>query len=137
MTILVAYAPFDESRAALDEAIRLARLSQEDIVVVNATPGGDHKHHATVDEQERERVQQVLDASGLRTEFRQFARGRSTVEEIRDLAAELDPSLVVVGIRRRGSFGKFLMGSVTDDVLKEIDQPVLCVKEPLRPARTD
>lgn len=75
MTILVAYAPFEESRAALDEAIRLAHLSHED--------------------------------------------------------------LVVVGIRRRGSFGKFLMGSVTDDVLKEIDQPVLCVKEPLKGARRD
>lgn len=137
MTILVAYAPFEESPAALDEAIRLAHLSHEDLVVVNATPGGDHKHDAAVDEAEAERLQQVLDASGLRTEFRQFARGRSTVEEIRDVAAELDPSLVVVGIRRRGSFGKFLMGSVTDDVLKEIDQPVLCVKEPLKGARRD
>lgn len=130
MTILVAYAPFPEAKAALHEAIRLATLSQEDLVVVNATPGGEHKHKATVEAADREELQRILDESGLRAEFRQFARGRSTVEEIRDVAAEIDPSLVVVGARRRGSFGRFVMGSVTDTLLQEIEQPVLCVKEP-------
>ena len=73
-------------------------------------------------------MQARLDASGVTAEFRQYARGRSTVEEMKDVAAELDPSIVVIGVRRRGGFGRFVMGSVSDELLQEIDQPVLCVK---------
>ena len=48
---------------------------------------------------------------------------------MKDAAAELDPSLVVIGLRRRGGLSRFVMGSVSDELLREIDQPVLCVKE--------
>ncbi|HEY4614991.1 MAG TPA: universal stress protein [Citricoccus sp.] len=135
MTILVGYTASNESKAALAEAIRLARIAHEDLLVVNAGPGGEHKHEAMVTEDEQLELQGVLDASGLRAEFRQYARGRSTVDEIRDLAAEVQPSLVVIGLRRRGTFGRVLMGSVADTLLQQLDQPVLCVKEsPDRPA---
>lgn len=135
MTILVGYTASNESKAALAEAIRLARIAHEDLLVVNAGPGGEHKHDAMVTEDEQLELQGILDASGLRAEFRQYARGRSTVEEIKDLAAEVQPSLVVIGLRRRGTFGRVLMGSVADTLLQQLDQPVLCVKEsPDRPA---
>ncbi|QCU77226.1 universal stress protein [Citricoccus sp. SGAir0253] len=135
MTILVGYTASPESRAALAEAIRLARITLEDLLVVNAGPGGEHRHEAMVTEDEQVELQRVLDASGLRAEFRQYARGRSTVTEFKDLATEVQPSLVVIGLRRRGTFGRVLMGSVADTLLQELDQPVLCVKEsPDRPA---
>lgn len=129
MTILVGYTGSNESKAALAEAIRIARIAHEDLLVVNAVPGGEHKHDAMVSEVEQVELQAILDASGLRAEFRQYARGRSTVDEIKDLATEVQPSLVVIGMRRRGTFGRVLMGSVADALLQEIDQPVLCVKE--------
>lgn len=135
MTILVGYTPSNSSKAALAEAIRIARIFQEDLLVVNAGPGGEHKHDAMVDEDGQAELQRILDDSGLRAEFRQYARGRSTVDEIRDLANEVQPSLVVIGLRRRKTFGRVLMGSVADALLQEVDQPVLCVKEfPDRPA---
>jgi nucleotide-binding universal stress UspA family protein len=135
MTILVGYTASNESKAALAEAIRIARIAHEDLLVVNAGPGGEHKHDAMVTEDQQAELQRVLDASGLRAEFRQYSRGRSTVDEIKDLSAEVQPSLVVIGLRRRRTFGRVLMGSVADSLLQELDQPVLCVKEfPDKPA---
>lgn len=135
MTILVGYTASAVSKAALAEAIRIARIAHEDLLVVNAGPGGEHKNDAMVTEDEQVELQGLLDASGLRAEFRQYARGRSTVDELKDLATEVQPSLVVIGMRRRGTFGRVLMGSVADALLQELDQPVLCVKEcPDKPA---
>ena len=129
MTILVGYAPSKAADAALDTALDIARSTGERVVVVNAGPGGEHRTKSLVTEEQQRGVQARLDASGVTAEFRQYARGRSTVEEMKDVAAELDPSIVVIGVRRRGGFGRFVMGSVSDELLQEIDQPVLCVKE--------
>lgn len=129
MTILVAYAPSETAKAALATALDVARTTGESVVVVNAGPGGEHRTPSLVTEAQQQEVQQTLDASGVDAEFRQYARGRSTVQEIKAVAAELEPSLVVIGIRRRGGFGRFVMGSVSDELLQEIDQPVLCVKD--------
>lgn len=135
MTILVGYTASKESKAALDEAIRIGRLSHQDLLIVNAGPGGEHRHDYMVTEDQQRELQAVLDASGVAAEFRQYSRGRSTVEEIKELADEVQPSMVVIGLKRRGTFGRFVMGSVSDGLLKEIDQPVLCVKDhPDRPA---
>ncbi|MGM7671229.1 universal stress protein [Microbacterium sp. A93] len=134
MTILVGYTASRESKAALDEAIRIARLTHEGLLVVNAGPGGEHRHdYMVTDEQQRE-LQAILDASGIAAEFRQYARGRSTLDELKDVADEVQPSVVVIGMKRRGTFGRFVMGSVSDGLLKELDQPVLCVKDnPAKP----
>lgn len=128
MTILVGYAPSQTADAALAKALDIARSTGERVVVVNAGPGGEHRTDSLVTEAQQRDVQARLDASGVPAEFRQYARGRSTVDEMKDAAAELNPSLVVIGLRRRGGFGRFVMGSVSDELLREIDQPVLCVK---------
>ncbi|MEW1964315.1 universal stress protein [Micrococcus sp. NPDC078436] len=128
MTILIGYKPSDSGDAALDKALDIARSTRERVVVVNAGPGGEHRTDSLVTEAQQRGVQARLDASGVDAEFRQYARGRSTVQEMKDVAAELDASLVVIGLRRRGGFGRFVMGSVSDELLQQLDQPVLCVK---------
>ncbi|WP_313823369.1 universal stress protein [Citricoccus sp.] len=135
MTILVGYTASKESKAALEEAIRIARLTHEGLLVVNAGPGGEHQHGSMVTEDQQLELQSLLDSTGLSAEFRQYARGRSTVDELKDVADEVQPSVVVIGLKRRGTFGRFVMGSVSDGLLKELDQPVLCVKEnPAKPS---
>lgn len=129
MTILVGYTASRESKAALQEAIRIARLTHERLLVVNAGPGGVHQHDYMVTEEQQRQLQAVLDSSGIAAEFRQYARGRSTLDELKDVADEVQPSVVVIGMKRRGTFGRFVMGSVSDGLLKELDQPVLCVKD--------
>ena len=129
MTILVGYAPRPESHAALNKAFEIARSTGERIVVVNAGPGGEHRNANLMTEAQQRDLQQLLDGSGVECEFRQYARGNSTAAEMKAVAAELEPSLVVIGLRRRGGLGKFIGGSVSDELLREIDQPVLAVKE--------
>lgn len=128
MTILTGYTPTEASRAALDKALELGALTQENVVVINAGPGGEHKHDSSLSEDDKKVLDSVLDAAPVATEYREYARGRSTLQEFKDICDELDPTVVVLGSRRRSGFSKFAMGSITDDLLKELDPPILCVK---------
>ena len=111
MTILVGYAPSKAADAALDTALDITRSTGEHVVVVNAGPGGEHRTKSLVTEEQQRGVQARLDASGVTAEFRQYARGRSTVEEMKDVAAELDPSIVVIGACPRPSRWQSGVGS--------------------------
>lgn len=128
MTIIVAYAPRPEGRAALDKGIEIAKRRNEALVVVNASPGGRVEDTATADAQEVERVEKLLAASGVKAEFKQFIRGKSAAEEVEALAESLQASLLVIGIRKRSAVGKLVMGSVAQDILLSVSCPVLAVK---------
>jgi len=128
MTIIVAYAPRPEGRAALEKGIELARRFQERLVVVNAGPGGTTNDPSLADTADAEDIEKLLSASGVEAEFKQFVRGKSAVEEIEDLADKLQASLVIIGLRRRSPVGKLFLGSTAQDLLLKVDCPVLSVK---------
>lgn len=132
MTILIGYTPSEPAQAALGQGLDLARLTGEPAVILNAGPGGDNRHSSQLAEKDKVVLQEKLNAaSDVHTEYREYLRGRSTVDEFVALCAELDPSFVVVGNKRRSGFGRFVMGSVTDELLRALDHPVLCVKTPI------
>ena len=128
MTILVAYVPRPEGRAALDKGIEIATRRQERLVVVNASPGGKEDETVLVDGYEGERVEERLAQLPIQAEFKQFVRGRSAVEEIDELVAQLQVSVLVIGLRKRSPVGKLLMGSMAQEILLTVDCPVLAVK---------
>lgn len=128
MTVLVAYAPRPEGRAAVAKGIEIARQTGEKLVVVNAGPGGTQLGAAFAEAPDREHVQAMLRESGVDAEFRQYIRGLTPAEEIQDLATSLPASLVVIGLRRRSPVGKLILGSVAQDILLNVDCPVLAVK---------
>ncbi|MFT4471487.1 universal stress protein [Arthrobacter sulfonylureivorans] len=128
MTILVAYAPRPEGRAALSKGIQMATQNNEKLVVVNASPGGAQKDESFADSRDAAWVQHELHSSGLDTEFKQFVRGKDAVEEIVDLVEELSVSLLVIGLRRRSPVGKLILGSTAQEILLTVDCPVLAVK---------
>lgn len=128
MTILVAYAPRPEGQAALDKGIEIAKSRGERLLVVNASPGGQKEDDSLADTQDYERVQRILDGSGLKTELKQYVRGNSAVEEIESLVATQQVSLLVIGLRKRSPVGKLILGSVAQDILLSVPCPVLCVK---------
>lgn len=130
MTIIVAYAPRPEGRAALDKGIEIASRRNERLVVVNATAGDGENDRSLADVVDVDAVEKRLAASGLNAEFKQFVRGKSPVTEIVDLAESPDVSLVVVGLRRRSPVGKLVLGSVSRDILLSVPCPVLAVKAP-------
>jgi len=128
MTILVAYVPRPEGQAALDKGLEIAKRRQERLVVINASPGGTQDDPSKADAQDVERVEKLLAQSGVHSEFKQFVRGKSAVDEIEELVDALQVSLLVIGLRKRSAVGKLIMGSVAQDILMSVSCPVLSVK---------
>lgn len=128
MTILVAYVPRPEGQAALDKGLEIAKRREERLVVVNASPGGRQEDPSRADVADVERVEQLLAASGLETEFKQFVRGKDAVTEIDEMVKALGVSVLIIGLRKRSAVGKLILGSVAQDLLMTVDCPVLAVK---------
>ena len=128
MTILVAYVPRPEGQAALDKGLEVARERGERLLVVNASPGGQKEDDSLADVQDYERVQRLLDESGLKTDLKQFVRGKTAVEEIEGMIETQQVSLLIIGLRKRSPVGKLILGSVAQDLLLSVSCPVLCVK---------
>lgn len=128
MTILVAYVPRPEGQAALDKGLEIAKRRQERLVVVNASPGGRQEDPSRADVEDVERVEQLLAASGLETEFKQFVRGKDAVTEINEMVQALGVSVLIIGLRKRSAVGKLILGSVAHDILMTVECPVLAVK---------
>jgi len=128
MTILVAYVPRPEGRAALDKGMEIAKRRNERLMVVNASPGGAKEDASMADVQDVERVEKMLQDAGLDAQFKQFVRGKNAVEEIEALAESLPASLLVIGLRKRSAVGKLILGSVAQELLLSVSCPVLAVK---------
>jgi nucleotide-binding universal stress UspA family protein len=128
VTILVAYVPRPEGQAALDKGIEIATRNQEDLMVVNATPGGTKDEPSMANVQDVERVEKLLAGSGINATFKQFVRGKNAIEEIQDMVDSLPVSLVIIGLRKRSPVGKLLLGSVAQDILLTVSCPVMAVK---------
>ena len=128
MTILVAYVPRPEGQAALDKGIEIATRNKERLFVVNASPGGSAEEPWRANAPDIDRVEKLLAKSGLDATFKQFVRGNTTVEEIEEMVGLHQVSMVVIGLRRRSTVGKLLLGSVAQDILLTISCPVLAVK---------
>jgi nucleotide-binding universal stress UspA family protein len=128
MTILVAYVPRPEGQAALEKGIELAKERNEFLIVVNATPGGSGDDPSRADAQDVERVEQLISVSGIKSEFKQFVRGKNAVEELEDMVATQQVSMLVIGLRKRTAVGKLIMGSMAQEILMTISCPILAVK---------
>jgi nucleotide-binding universal stress UspA family protein len=128
MTILVAYVPRPEGQAALEKGIELAKERNEFLIVVNATPGGTGEDPSRADAQDVERIEQLISVSGIQSEFKQFVRGKNAVEELQDMVAANNVSMLVIGLRKRTAVGKLIMGSMAQEILMTIDGPILTVK---------
>lgn len=128
MTVLVAYAPRPEGRAALEQGIQIATERGVRLLVVNAGPGGSQDDPALADAEDMDFVEARLAETGLEAEFKQFVRGKNIVQEIEDLVDSRRVSLVVIGLRKRSPVGKLLLGSTAQDILMSVPCPVLAVK---------
>lgn len=128
MTILVAYVPRPEGKAALEKGMEIAGRRKERLVVVNASPGGGKEDPSMADVQDVERVEKLLATSGIDATFKQFVRGKGPVEEIEEMVDSLQVSLLIIGLRKRTPVGKLFLGSVAQEILLSVPCPVLAVK---------
>ncbi len=138
--LLVAADGSDGSKAALDEAAKLARIGESEIVLLNVILSpeayrGYYPHSKATREQLVEIGQNVIDGTADGVDLtdikltRKVHVGGSPVLEILDEAGQSDPDLIVMGSNGLGGFAHTLLGSVSLKVLKTALHPVLIVKD--------
>jgi nucleotide-binding universal stress UspA family protein len=139
--------PIDGSRTsdqALDEAIRLARLSGGqlrllhvvDLLSVSLTPEVSLNASPTLFERLREGGQEILDR-GLRAAQEAGVPAETTLRDtlsarvsdvVLDETARWPADLVVIGTHGRRGVGRFVMGSDAEQVVRSSGVPVLVVR---------
>lgn len=125
--ILIAYIPGDIGEAAFEAGIKEARSRGCKAVLVNAPRAGRTVDRKMIDDKAKaELVDRALVAS-VELEVVQLTDD-DPVSAIEDLAESGRFSLLIIGLRRRSSIGKFIMGSTAQRLLLDVDIPVLSIK---------
>jgi nucleotide-binding universal stress UspA family protein len=127
------------SRGALDHALTLAGWYQAEITAIHVLPPAltwaDSLPHATHEPALREQVLTELrrflepaEAAGI--SVRAAILEGEAVAQILEQARHLPADLVVMGTHGRGGFHRWVLGSVTEKVLRTSPCPVLTVRRP-------
>jgi nucleotide-binding universal stress UspA family protein len=134
----------DDSRAAIESGIELARAAGAATSVVYVRPAprrviGDKLHERRVEAEVLaawtaidEAVEHAADV-GVEMEA-EVLEGEAG-EQILQLARERQADLIVVGSRGLGPVGRAVHGSVSHSVVHDADRPVLVVKRQAAPGR--
>jgi nucleotide-binding universal stress UspA family protein len=128
MTILIGYIRTPVGEAALEAGLAEAAAHGDDVVILNSPRRG-----ATVD---TDLVDQVTDddlvaraaVAGVTARVDHAEHGSDLVDTFEALVRSTGARLVVIGLRRRTSVGKLLLGSDAQRILLEASVPVLAVK---------
>ncbi len=130
MSIVVGYRPNEFGEIALDHGIARAKASGLRLVLVNVSKDQEMTDPDFVRGYDLGELRMKLGNAGLPGyEFRQ-PLGVDSAQLILDVAAEEKAELIVIGLRQRSAVGKFLMGSVAQQVLLDAPCWVLAVKPP-------
>ena len=130
MTILLAYIPTPEGNAALAAALGEATRRGSSVVLVSVLRP-DAIDMPISAEQALDAVVAKFGDAGIPVEVRQLPQGTDPAEAVLSVAAEVSPDMVILGLRRRSSIGKLILGSTAQRILLGVDAPVLAVKSQL------
>jgi nucleotide-binding universal stress UspA family protein len=130
MPIVVGFIPTPQGQAALSRAALEAQVRQTSLVVVSSQDPTQEKDKAAQRRLEAElaAVADRLKNDGLSHEVRTFDRGTMPSEDLLEVADEVDADLIVIGLRRRSTLGKFILGSNAQRILMDAHRAVLTVK---------
>lgn len=128
MIIVIGYSPSKPGRAALLAGIEEARLRGGSLVVLNTSRGDALSDPGYAQPADLDWVRTTCTEAGVEFSIRQEVRGKEASEEILDLLHEVNAGLCVIGVRRRSSVGKLLLGSNAHRVLMAAPCHVLSVK---------
>ena len=130
MTVVVGYIPSPQGEAALERAIEEAHIRGSDLVVLNVAHGQAPVEPKRLHDESAQELEQRLAATGVAHELRRDVRAGDAAENILRVVEELNPELLVIGIRKRSATGKLLFGSTAQRVLLDAPCAVLAVKAP-------
>lgn len=129
MTVLVAYIPSPLGEAALERGLVEARAHGTDVVVLNTARGEALVEQRRLYDDDAKALSARLEASGVPCSLRREVQaGKPAWEQVLDVAEEVQPELLVIGLARRSPTGKLIFGSNAQRILLEAPCPVLAVK---------
>jgi len=128
VTVLVGYVPNSYGEAALSAAVAEAVRRKERLLVVNMSRDDVLADAHRAGDDQLDRVRRDLGELGIESEVRRVEEGSDASDALLEVAAELDASVLVIGLRHRTPVGKLLLGSNAQRILLEAGCPVLAVK---------
>lgn len=130
MTVLAGYTPTDAGALVVEAAIAEAQRRNCPLVIVNSASGSAYADRALATEEGLDRLRARLAESGVDARIQQVTEAVTASETLIRTAEELPAELLVIGLRQRTRTGKFLLGSVSQDVLLNAPCDVLGVRLP-------
>jgi nucleotide-binding universal stress UspA family protein len=130
MTVLLAHIHTPEGDAALAAAVHEAGWRATNAVVVNVTRTVAEVDAPISAEQWLDAVAALFQRSGVEVEVRQLPASSDRAGDILAVISEIQPELVVIGMRRRSPIGELIIGSTTQRIMRGAECPVLVVKAP-------
>ncbi|CAN5438950.1 universal stress protein [soil metagenome] len=129
MSIVVGYVPTPEGRVALQRAADEAMLRQVALIVVDA-PASSRAHSGDQESGESElaAIFAQLSTRGISHERRATPQRGDLSDHLIATAEESGAEFIVIGLRRRSTVGKLILGSHAQRILLEAACPVLAVK---------
>lgn len=126
--IMVAYDEGPVAAKALDIAIQLAKLSSGEIFIASAYLDDDNPSRFDfLVKIQSEAAAKVAD-QGIPAHRRLESGARSLGKAIAKVAADTGADVVVMGTNNRGAVGRFMFGSVSEYLLRNLSCPALVVK---------
>ncbi|MDO8840855.1 GNAT family N-acetyltransferase [Methanocalculus sp.] len=125
MRILIPTDFSDYSQAALRMASEIPGIS--DAIILHVTEG----NITGKDREKLEKECSLLSSSDIKTRFRIIENVKQPIgEAIRDVAEEERIDTIVIGARGRGKVEKYLLGSVSDNLLLNVSRDLLIMQYP-------
>jgi len=123
VAVVAGFIANEEGRAALSAAIEEARNRRQRLVVIVHAPRGERDRLGEAVEEARG----LTADCGLEVDVRPND-AEDLAEEILRVVEEVNPVLIVIGLRRRSVTGKLILGSNAQRILLDSPTPVLAIK---------
>lgn len=130
MTVLLAYIHTPDGDAALAAAVAEAQWRATKAVVVNVTRPAAEVDAPISAERGLDAVAALFDGAGVEVEVRQLPGSQDRAGDILAVVSEIQPELVVIGMRKRNRLGELIIGSNSQRIMRGTECPVLVVKAP-------
>ncbi|MFP4654653.1 MAG: universal stress protein [Methanohalobium sp.] len=128
--ILISTDGSEKSENAIYRGIEFAKLTGAKVYAMYVLDTGAYFDHPVFDKEEAkkyttDRVEEIGDESGVKIES--VIRMGHPADDIIDFAKKNEIDLIVMGSLGKSGIERFLLGSVSDNVLKHADTEVLIV----------